>query len=109
MVFVTNSDGSQKIDAVSYSELKEDARKEARETKKALTEITVVPEDTPSEANTTSTQELSEWTNSEGKTIKARINAKEETRVQFEMQNGKLVWYPIEKLSAESQEILARN
>lgn len=107
MVFVTNADGSEKIGAVTYEELKADARKEARDLKKRLGEIAVVPEKEEDQVSSTPENELTAWTNTEGKTIKAIVRAKEETRVQFEMPDGKLIWYPIEKLSAESQEKLS--
>lgn len=48
-----------------------------------------------------------DWTNSEGKTIRAAAVAYDSGKVSFRLENGKLVDYPLEKLSAASRKVLA--
>lgn len=111
MVLVTTADGSTNIKGMSYDALKGgQSRKAARELKKTLAEVNVLGEapkaaedDTPVAAEDS---KVEEWTNTDGKTIKAAVKSLDDTRVQFEMENGKSVWYPIDKLSSESQERL---
>lgn len=50
--------------------------------------------------------EQSSWTNTEGQTIRAAVKKADESTVTFVMTNGKIVDYALEKLSAESQEII---
>jgi hypothetical protein len=105
MVFVTTADGSKGIDAIPYAILKEDTRKAARTLRKTLEGVDVVGE-SPKEEEAEEEINVQDWTNTDGKTITASVNSLEDTRVQFQLENGKLVWYPIEKLSEESQELL---
>lgn len=105
MVFVTTADGSKGLDAIPYAVLKEDTRKAARTLRKTLEEVDVVGE-APKEDEPTEENKVQDWTNTDGKTITASVKSLEDDRVQFEMKNGKLIWYPIEKLSEESQEQL---
>ena len=51
--------------------------------------------------------EQREWTNSEGKAIKAALVTIDGDSVKLELPNGKKVSYPIEKLSKEDQEFIA--
>ncbi|MCF7732363.1 MAG: TlpA family protein disulfide reductase [Akkermansiaceae bacterium] len=46
------------------------------------------------------------WTNAEGREIRAAVKSVDETKVAFLMTNGKLVSYPLEKLSEESRELI---
>jgi thiol-disulfide isomerase/thioredoxin len=58
------------------------------------------------EASVASSQNLFEtksWTNAEGKEIKAAVSEASETEVTFLMFAGKVVKYPLEKLSEESR------
>ena len=48
------------------------------------------------------------WENAEGKEITAAVKEVTEDKVHFLLSNGKTVWYPIAKLSAESQERLKK-
>ncbi len=45
-----------------------------------------------------------EWTNSEGKKIKAAVLAVEGGKVKFKLSNGNTVDYPLDKLSEDDQE-----
>lgn len=104
MVFVTTADGSKGLDAIPYAVLKNDTRKAARNLKKTLAEVDVVGE-SPKEEEAEE-KNVQDWTNTDGITITASVNSIEDSRVQFQLENGKLVWYPIEKLSEDSQEKL---
>ena len=64
--------------------------------------------ETPTAAATKSS-ELRDWTNVEGKTIRATLVAKKADAVSLKLENGKVVDYPLDKLSAESKAILAAN
>lgn len=44
-----------------------------------------------------------EWTNSEGKSIKASVLAVEGDKVKFKLSNGKTVNYPLDQLSEDDQ------
>jgi hypothetical protein len=46
---------------------------------------------------------MRDWTNTEGKTIKAEAISGTETSVTLKLENGKVVDYPLEKLSEESR------
>lgn len=47
------------------------------------------------------------WTNMEGKQIKAAVKDASEKEVTFVMVGGKVVTYPMEKLSEESRKLIA--
>lgn len=49
---------------------------------------------------------MREWTNSEGKTIKAEALSSTETSVSLKLENGKVVDYPMDKLSEESRKLV---
>lgn len=49
---------------------------------------------------------MREWVNSEGKSIKAEAISRSVNSVSLKLENGKLVDYPLEKLSDESQKVL---
>jgi thiol-disulfide isomerase/thioredoxin len=46
------------------------------------------------------------WTNAEGRTIRAAVKAVDDTSVTFLMDGGKEVKYPLDKLSAESRQMI---
>lgn len=50
---------------------------------------------------------MREWTNSEGKTIKAEALSTDALSVTFKLENGKVVDYPLEKLSEESRTLVS--
>jgi thiol-disulfide isomerase/thioredoxin len=47
------------------------------------------------------------WTNAQGQQIKAAVKSADDTKVVFQMANGKLVDYDLAKLSDESRELIA--
>jgi hypothetical protein len=46
---------------------------------------------------------LRDWVNAEGKTIKAEALSRTETTITFKLENGKVLEYPLDKLSEESR------
>lgn len=48
-----------------------------------------------------------EWTNTDGKTIRAAVKAADATNVSFLTDNGQVVSYPLEKLTEESRKVIA--
>lgn len=52
--------------------------------------------------------EWEDWTNAEGKKITAKYGKLENGKVSFELEGGKKVEYPLEKLSEESQQRIMR-
>ena len=105
MVMVTTADLSKGLKGFSYKALS-DTRKAVRELKKEIKEMDVVGSSAAEEESSSSTflAEQQAWTNAEGKAITAAILMADETTVTFEMPNGKTVAYPLDKLSASSQE-----
>jgi hypothetical protein len=49
---------------------------------------------------------MKDWTNSEGKTIRAALIAKKTDSVTLKLENGKTVDYPLAKLSADSKALV---
>jgi hypothetical protein len=52
--------------------------------------------------------DIRDWTNLDGKTIRAAAIAFDNGKVSFRMENGKVVDYPVKNLSEESRESLAK-
>lgn len=113
MVMVTTADLSTGLKGINHDALA-DCRKVVRDLRKELKEVDVVgngaapagDNDAKPEEKSTSTllAEEQAWTNAEGKTITAAILMADETTVTFQMPDGKVVAYPLAKLSASSQE-----
>lgn len=113
MVFVTSADGADGITAITYDSLKSDMRKADRELRKKLETVAV-----KTESETTAPESDAEagnllapsqgWSNADGKSITAAVAALSGTTVSFVMPNGSVVEYPLEKLSAESRDRLAK-
>jgi hypothetical protein len=59
-------------------------------------------------AITSKTELLYDWTNTEGKTIRAALIEKKENSVILKLESGKTVEYPLEKLSTETKASLIR-
>lgn len=79
-----------------------------RSVKKALKDVEETGEESSSLATSSNLFETKTWTNSEGKEIKAAVKEATDTEVTFVMFAGKIVKYPLEKLSEESRkEIVA--
>ena len=117
MVFVTSSDGSTGIQAITYDVLKTDMRKAERELRKKLEDTAAMADVSGAEtAGKTETDDGSKeetllapsqsWSNVDGNTITAGVAALGATTVTFVMPDGRRVEYPLSKLSAESRERL---
>lgn len=74
-----------------------------RSIKKALKDVEEAGEESSSFATSSNLFETKTWTNSEGKEIKAAVKEASDTEVTFVMFAGKIVKYPLEKLSEESR------
>ena len=120
MVFVTSPDGATGIEGIPYKNLHDDMRKSIRDLKKTLEEAPLeggeivktdpapspTTDSTPArEGNEYLTAEQ-EWTNSDGKSMKAAVRSVNADEVVFEMAGGKIVKYPLLKLSPKSRETL---
>lgn len=117
MIMVTTADASKAIKGISYEQLKEgQAMKTARDLRRSLEDADVLgsgtPEVAPSKAAaaTDAPQLLAPeqtWQNAEGKSITAAVKEINATDVTFVMPGGKVVSYPLKRLSEESQSKLA--
>jgi hypothetical protein len=47
---------------------------------------------------------MRDWVNAEGKTIKAEALSRSATKISLKLENGKVVDYPLDKLSEESRQ-----
>lgn len=103
ILVMTTADGEKGVGAVAYELLKEDARKAAREMRKRFSAL---PKESDKEPEETAEDELlaeeQEWTNLQGKTIRAAVMKIDDDTVQF-LINKKTVEYPLDKLSEESR------
>lgn len=121
MVLVTSSDGSAGIEAIPYTVLRDDLRKAERELRKKLESIDALASgETPSGNEPASEAPppeaegkpllapTQEWSNAEGRKIRAAVLAVEGATVKFLMEDGGSVDYPVEKLSPESRERLGK-
>jgi hypothetical protein len=104
-VTVVNPDKLEFITGTDYSNMSKDKRwaKKLDETVAASLKPATAETSEPAAAKTA---ELRDWTNTEGKTIRATLIEKKETVVSLKLENGKVVDYPIDKLSAESKAAL---
>lgn len=117
-LFITSADATAPIKVIPYKALG-DASKSARAFKKELAtadvqgESKLVAEKTAPKESNTLLAEKQNWTNAQGKKITAAIKSATDLNVVFIMKYNKLVTYPMDKLSAESQakikEILEKN
>ena len=105
MVFVTTADGSKGIQGISYDTLKKGTRDANRDLRKMLKENPeLLGNAAPAEEKKSGhLAESQEWTNTDGNKIVAAVHKVEGTMVHFLM-NGRMVKYPLEKLSKESQD-----
>ncbi len=65
----------------------------------------VVPTPVPEKTSVTSV--IRDWTNAEGKTIRAEGLSSTKTTVKLKLENGKIVDYPLEKLSEASRKLVS--
>lgn len=123
MVFVTSADGSEGIQAIPYSALRDDIREADRDLRKKLETVDVLGSsataDGPSTGSTPPAAPLGfdtktdsgeailspsqAWTNVEGKEITAAVRKVNGDLVEFIMPNGQSVSYPLANLSDESR------
>ena len=113
VVFITTADAEEGLVAVSYNKMKEDMRDavksavEALKGKNVLGASAVSSEEEEAESlSGDSREEFSEWTNNEGVTIEAQAIEVDLTKVTFRLASGRVVKYPLAKLSQESRERL---
>lgn len=71
--------------------------------KKALKDVSESEAEPEIAATPSNLIEMKAWTNSEGKELKAAVREASDSEVTFLMFGGKVVKYPIDKLSEESQ------
>jgi hypothetical protein len=113
---VTTADGKKGVHAISAAAIHEDPRKAERDAKRKLAEIDVVGDlsdlgkeekagdgDEQSEKPEKPKVNFGEWTNSEGKTMKAMPVEINDDTVKFRLESEKTFAYAISKLSEESQ------
>ena len=121
IVLVTTADANKGLKAYSYKAMSADMRKVVRELRDFLETADVLaggggdadadkdpdkPADKPdadSGSDSDLLAETQEWTNSSGQKITAGIRAVTAGKVLFVMPGGKVVEYPLFKLSDESQ------
>jgi hypothetical protein len=117
IVLVTTADAAKGIHAIAYKTMSEDMRKAVRDLKTKLEGADVLgggvaakPADT-GEKNAPAAEmdddllaETQEWTNAQGNKITAGVRAVNAGNVLFVMPDGKVVSYPLAKLSDESRE-----
>jgi len=118
IVLVTTANAGKGLKAISYNTMKSDMRKAVRELKTMLEGVDVLggggaaavpdkgadgkPGATP-EAGDDLLAESQVWTNAQGKEITAAVRAVGVGKVMFVMPDGKVVPYPLIKLSDESR------
>ncbi len=100
-------DQIKKDDRGAFRDLEEEVEKAAAEAP-AENEAPSAPaesdEKAPEAEEVCETGELREWTNSDGQTIRAKALAVTATKVTFELESGRVVDYPLSKLTEESRE-----
>lgn len=107
MLYALSADGSEGIDVVPYETLKEDARGAARKLKKDFKKIEESLKQKEDEASADSgfLAEEQEWTNIDGRKIRAAVANVGEEKVEFVIKK-KRVMYPLNKLDQQSREKL---
>lgn len=119
IVLVTTADAEKGLKAISYNTMKTDMRKAVRELRDFLETADVLGgggDDADADSDKTGDKpdadsgggddllaETQVWTNSKGQEITAGIRAVTAGKVLFVMPGGKVVEYPLIKLSDESQ------
>lgn len=103
ILVMTTADGEKGVGAVAYERLKDDARKAAREMRRRFSDLAKESDEEPEEAAEPQlVAEEQEWTNLQGKTIRAAVVKIDDAKVQF-LINKKTVEYPLDKLSEQSR------
>lgn len=115
---VTTADGKNGVHAISAKSIHTDLNDAVRKAKKKLADMDVVGDidgsaadddhdgDGKSPDGKKAKTKNKTWTNKEGKTITATPLEINDETVKFRLTNGKVISYPINKLSDESQRAL---
>jgi hypothetical protein len=123
IVVVTSANGGKGIEAIPYADLKSDARGAARDLRKKLEGVDVVAgggeaaadkkddkKDTGADKQDSGAAdegdllcEEREWTNSSGNKMRAAVVQVTGGTVTFKLPGGKIVDYPLERLSEDSR------
>lgn len=116
IVTVLSEDGGQVLGGLCYNQISKDGRGAFRTLRKEVEEAKAAAPAAPAEekpapageepatAEVCETGELRDWTNVDGQTIRAKALAVTDLSVTFELENGRVVDYPLAKLSEESRE-----
>lgn len=124
MVFVTSPDGSKGITGASYASLSGDIRGTRRDLQREISEagdllaaasgMTGDDEESAaagpveSDPGPALLAETQEWSNADGRSIRAAVERIEGDTVRFLMPNGSTADYPIANLSEESRERISQ-
>jgi hypothetical protein len=120
IVMVTTADGAKGLEVIPYKVLSDDCRGAARDLRKQLEGADVVgaaggagaddestaSDDAKPAAGSNLLCDEREWTNSSGQKVRAAVVRLTPTAVTFKLAGGKVVDYPLSKLSSESQDEL---
>jgi hypothetical protein len=121
IVLVTTADANKGLKGIPYKAMSADMRKTVRELREFLETADVLAggggdadaggaagkEDEKPDAGSDLIAETQEWTNRSGQKITAGVRAVTAGKVLFVMPGGKVVEYPLIKLSDESQKKIA--
>ena len=111
IVAVLSPDDDRLLGGLCYNQIAADGRKAFKtlETEIAASMADQPPakEAAPAAGKTGETGGLRDWTNAEGKTIRAEALSGNEISVTLKLENGKVVDYPLEKLSEESRKLVS--
>lgn len=116
IVTVLSEDDERLLGGLCYNQIAKDGRNAFRTLEKEVEQAKAAgaaaqPEkvdpkagDDPATGEACETGGLREWTNTQGQTIKARALKVSDTEVTFELENGRVVHYPLENLSDKSRQ-----
>ena len=117
MIMVTTADGSKGIKGIPYEQLKGgQADKAARSLRRTLEDVDVMGQGGNASESTPAPNQEKEpellaaeqtWQNAEGKSITAAVKQVDGSHVTFVLPGGKIVSYPLDKLSEASREKLS--
>ncbi|MBC7979902.1 MAG: hypothetical protein H7Y36_05005 [Armatimonadetes bacterium] len=93
------------ITGTDYTNMSSDKRW-AKNFHQTIAAAAIVPKILDADAVIAREPTLRNWTNMEGKTIRAALIEKKDAMLSLKLENGKLVDYPVEKLSAASKATL---
>jgi hypothetical protein len=109
IVAVLSPKTDQLLGGLCYKQISGDGRNAFKTLKQEITakmDEAAAPAPTPAAEASAAKSVVREWTNAEGVTIKAEALSSNGTHVTFKLESGKVVDYPLEKLSKESRELV---